>query len=85
MSRSSLCDHNDAYILVKETVTVENKAAEDQPNNVANIKVIFKNCTTFNNCIGRTNNTQVDDTLDIDVVISMYNLIEYSNKYSKIS
>ena len=85
MSRSSLCDHIDAYILVKETVTVENKTPEDQPNNASNIKVIFKNCATFNNCISRTNNTHVHDTLDIDVVMSMYNLIEYSNKYSKIS
>ena len=40
------------------------------PNNV-NKNVIFKNCATFVNCISRINNVQVDDSHDIDVVISM--------------
>ena len=46
MLRSGLCDYSDAYILVKGTRTVENKAAQDQPNN-ANKKVIFKNCASL--------------------------------------
>ena len=48
-------------------------------------KVIFKNCAPFTNCISGINNTQVDDAHDIDVVIPMYNSIEYSNIYSKAS
>ena len=83
--RSSLCDYSDAYILVKRTVTRENKAARDQQNNVANKKVIFKNCAPFTNCINRINNIQVDDAHDIDVVMSVYNLIEYSDHYLKTS
>ena len=83
MLRSSLCDYSDAYILVKGTVSVENKADRDQPNNAANKKVIFKNCAPFSKCISRINKTQVDDAHDIDVVIPMYNLTEYSDNYSK--
>ena len=75
--RSSLCDYSDAYILVKGTVTVEKETAGAQ--NIAYEKVIFKNFATFTSCIDRINNTQVDDAQYIDVVILMYNLIEYSN------
>ena len=48
-------------------------------------KVKFRNCAQFTNCIGRINNTQVYDALNIDVVIPMYNLIEYSYNYSRTS
>ena len=67
MLRSSLFHYSDSYILVKRTITAENKVAHDQPNNVANKKVIFKNCAPFANCISRINNTQVDDAHNIDV------------------
>ena len=46
-------------------------------------KVIFKNCGSFTDCINEINNTQVDNTKDLDVVISMYNLIKCSDNYSK--
>ena len=39
----------------------------------------------FTNCVSRINNSQEDDAHDISVVISMYNLIEYSDNYSKTS
>ena len=48
-------------------------------------KVIFKNCAPFTDCISNTNNTQVDNAKDIDMVMPMYNLIEYSDNYSKTS
>ena len=85
MLRSSLCDYSNAYILVKGTITIENIAAQGQVNNDTNKKVIFKNCAPFTNCISRINNTQVDDASYIDVVMPMYNLIEYSNNYLKTS
>ena len=69
MLRSSLCDYSNAYILVKGTITAGEQTVTT-PNNV-NKNVIFKNCATFVNCISRTNNVQVDDSHDIDVVISM--------------
>ena len=44
-----------------------------------NKKVIFKNCAPFTNCISEINNTQIDNAKDIDIVMPMYNLIEYSD------
>ena len=58
MLRSSLCDYSDTYILPKATITVANTAAQYQPNNATNKKVIFKDCVPFTNCINRINNTQ---------------------------
>ena len=81
--RSSLCDYSDAHILVKETITVEEET-EVAPYN-ANKKVLFKNCASFRDCISRISNTQVDDAHNIDVVMPTYNLIEYSDIYSKTS
>ena len=46
-------------------------------------KEVFKNCAPFTNCISEINNTQVDNAKDIDIVMPMYNLIEYSDNYSK--
>ena len=83
MLRSSLCDYGDAYILVKGTMTIE-PAASAAPNS-ANTQVIFKNCSPFTNCITRIKNTKVDYAHHTDVVMAMYNLIEYSDNYSKAS
>ena len=85
MLNSSLCDYSDAYILVKGTMTVNNTADADADANNTNKKVIFKNCTPFTNCISEINNTQVDNAKDIDIMMLMYNLIEYSDNYSKTS
>ena len=84
MLKSSLCDYSGAYTLAKGTITVNNTGTAAAPNNI-NKKVIFKNCTPFTNCVSEINNTQVDNAKDIDIVMSMYNLIEYSDNYSKRS
>ena len=75
MPRSSLCDYS-AYILVSETIAVA-ALAEGRRNN--GIKVVFKNCAPFTDCIRKVNNTQIDNDKHIDVIMPMYNLIEYSN------
>ena len=85
MLRSSLCDNNDAYILVKGTITVNNTAAADANANNIDKKVIFKNCAPFTNCISKINNTQIENAKDIDIVMPMYDLIEYSDNYAKTS
>ena len=85
MLKSSLCNYSDAYILVKGKITVNNTAAADADANNTNKKVIFKNCASFTECISRINNTQVDDAKCIDIIMLMYNLIEYSDNYSKTS
>ena len=85
MLKSSLCDYIDVYIHVNGTITVNNTVATDANANNTNKKVIFKNCAPFTNCISEVSNTSVDDAKDIDVVMPMYNLIEYSDNYSKTS
>ena len=85
MLRSSLCDYSDAYILVKGNISVNNTAADGAAANNTNKKVIFKNCAPFTNCISKINNTQIDNAEYIDIVMPMYNLVEYSNNYSKTS
>ena len=83
MLKPSLCDYSDAYILAKGTIAVNNTAAANADANNTNKKVIFKNCTPFTNCINEINNTQVDNGKDIDIIMPMYNLIKYSDNYSK--
>ena len=85
MLKSSLCDYSDAYILVKGTISVNNTAAAGADANNTNKKVIFKNCAPFTNCISEINNAQVDNAKDIDIVMPMYNLIEYSDNHVKPS
>ena len=45
----------------------------------------FKNCAPFTNCVSEINNTQVDNAKDIDIVMPMYNLIEFSDNFAKTS
>ena len=52
---------------------------------IINIKVIFKNCAPFTNCISEINNTSVDHAKDLDVVMSNYNQKEYNENHSKTS
>ena len=85
MLRSILCDYSDAYILVKGNVSVNNTATDGAAANNTNIKVIFKNFAPFINCISKINNTQIDNAEYIDIVMPMYNLIEYNDNYSKTS
>ena len=85
MLKSSLCDYSDAYVHVKGTITVNNTAAADGDANNTNRKVLFKNCSPFTNCISEINNTQIDNAKDIDIVMNAYNLLEYSDNYSKTS
>ena len=73
MLKSSLCDYSDAYIFVKGTITIEgagNDAAARQADE-RNKGVIFKNCAPFINCISEINNTQIDNSKDIDIVMLM--------------
>ena len=83
MLKSSLCDYSDAYILVKGTASVNNTAAVGADANNTNRKVILKNCAPFTNCISEINNTQIDNAKDIDIVMSMYNLIEKNKSTGK--
>ena len=76
MLKSSLCDYSDACILVSGTITVAELAPGRENNN---IQAVFKNYSPFTICISEINKTQIDNAIEIDVVMPMYNLIEYSN------
>ena len=65
-------------ITIKITETGENAAARRVDGR--NKGVILKNCVPFTKCISKINNTETDSAQDIDIVIPMYNLIEYSNQ-----
>ena len=77
-------DYSDTYILAKGNITVNNNAAEGAAADNTNKKVISKNCAPFANCISKINNTQIDDAEYIDIVMPMYNLLEYSDNYSNL-
>ena len=85
MIMSNLCDYSDAYILVKGTIAVPNTTVVCAAVNSTNKKIIFKNSASFTDYITEINNTQVGGTKKIDIVMSMYNLIEYNDAYSKTS
>ena len=87
MLRSNLCDYADAYIFVKGTITITGAGDDDTAKQLdeRNKGVIFKNYAPFTKCISRINNTDIDNARDIYIVIPMYNLIEYSDNYSKTS
>ena len=85
MLRFNLCDYSDAYIFGKGSITVNNTAGAGADANNTNKKVIFKNCAPFTKCISKINNIKTDNAKYIDIVMPMYNLIEYSDNYSKTS
>ena len=85
--RSSLCYYADAYILFKGTITItgaEDNVAARQADE-RNKGVIFKNSVPFTKSISKVNDTEIDNARDIDIVMAMYNLIEYCDNYSKTS
>ena len=68
---------------VKGNISVNNTSGAAAAANNTNEKVISKNCAPFTSCISKINNTQIDNVEYIDIVIPMYNLIEFSDNYSK--
>ena len=85
MLKSNLGDYSDACILFKETITI-NGAGADAAARQADERdkgLAFKNRAPFTNCISEINNTQVYNAQDIDIVMPMYNLIEYSDNCAK--
>ena len=80
---SNLCDYADAYILVKRTITItgEGDDAAARQADERDKGVTFKNCAPFTKCISRINNTDIDTAQDVDIVMSLYNLVEYKDNY----
>ena len=72
--KSNQCGYSDAYILIRRNITVIGR-------NLAT-KVAFKNCAPFVKCIKKIDGTTTDDVVDLDLVMPMYKLLEYSSNYS---
>ena len=87
MWKSSLYNYSDAYILVKEelTFTGAGAGAAARQANERNKGVIIKNSTPFIKCKNEINNTKIANAKYIDIVMPIYNLIEYNDNYRKIS
>ena len=81
MLRSDLCNYSDAYVWVKGKITVTN------PNDNTNFnkELTLKNNATFISCISKINGELVENAEDLDIVMPMYNLLEYSKNYEKTS
>ena len=67
------------HILLWKTVTDTNAA------NRRKKKLTFKNNASFRLCISKLNNTLVENAEDLDIVMPIYDLLEYSDNYFIIS
>ena len=76
MLRSDLCNYSDAYFVVKETKGQKKMIKQ---------KKMFKNNVPFKSFISKIHNTLIDNEEDLDIVMSIYNLLEYSKNYSILS
>ena len=87
MLKFSLCNYSDEYILGKEKIAITRAGADAaaRKTDERDKGIIFKNCAPFINCKSKINNRQIDNAKYIDVVIPMYNLIEYRDNDSKTS
>ena len=78
MLRSDLCYFSHAYIVAKGTITIT------YPSNAKyNKKLALKNNALITSCISKINNTLIHNAEDLDNVMPMYNLFEYSKNYRK--
>ena len=75
--KPNLCDYSDAYILVTGDIKVAVVAT--------NTNLVFKNCGPFTGCVTHTNDEYIETAENLDVIMPMYNLIEYSDNYADSS
>ena len=76
--KPNFCDYADAYILVDGTITAANAVN-------ANTKLPLKNCAPLTKCNLEINDEHVDTVENLDIVMPMYTLIEYSDNYQDSS
>ena len=81
MLRPNLCDYSDVYILVKDRISVRGTNHVHRINK----ELTFKNNVLFRSCISKISKTIVDHAKDLDIVILLCDLLEYSNNYSMTS
>ena len=82
MLRSDLCDQRDAFIVVKGDITLtktEDRGFIDVKNRI----LAFKSNAPFTDCISQKNHVLINNAENLDVVMPMFNLLEYSKSYRK--
>ena len=77
MLQSDLCDCSDAYIVVKRRISVKGRNNANKRDK----KLNFKNSAPMKSWISKIQNTFLDNAEDLDIVMPMYNLLEYSDNY----
>ena len=82
MVRSDSCDYSDAYIVVEGVVTV---SAGKKDRDKMNRDFVLKSIALFISCISKINGVLIENAENLDIVMPMYNLLEYSKNYSKTS
>ena len=81
MLRSDLCDYSNAYIVAKGTITVDG----NYDNKKRDKKLPFKKDAPFRSCVSKISNKLIDNAEDLDIAMSMYNLLGFSVNYSLTS
>ena len=73
--KSDLRDYNDAYIaVVKRTLNIGVDG-----NNMSQKRVVFKDNVPFRSCMSKINNILIGNAEDLDIIMPMYNLLEYND------
>ena len=84
MLRSDLCNYSDAYVLVSSTITVTANAGANNIRDKKSRPLILRNNAPSISCIRTINGELIEDADDLDIVMPMYNLLEYSKTIEKL-
>ena len=75
MLRWDICDYSDAYIVDKGKISVSGTNTANTRNKK------FRNNAPFRSCISKINNPFIENIEDLDIVMQIFNLLEYSDNY----
>ena len=76
-----MCYYSDAYVVVENITSVTGPNASSRRNK----KLLFKNNAQFRSSMTKINKTFIGNAEDLDIVMLMYNLLEYSDNHSMTS
>ena len=83
MLRSDLCDYSDVHVVVKGTINVIKGFNNNTNDDAYDKRLALKNNAPFFSCISKINGELIENVEDLDIVMPMYNVLEYSKNYGK--